>query len=382
MTKMYRVIAGVCILLIIVLVLIIGRNMFSFFRDSRTALETSQPIEESDAATEAATINITISGLDNLLPNILGKTVAEAEDYLGAYNIHLRTAKENFSDQYPTEGTIIAYQKEKIQSGSTLDVSVSKGAETIRFYDPATPEKLDALHAVKCDTLVEALEKRKINYKIQDAFSETVPLGYVISTNKPDTSGTSMLIITRSAGSAGENGMALVPELRTLSEEDALTALENAGLTLDGIDYVPDEHEEKTVIDQSLTPGTVVLKGTTISLTVSSGSDGETSQKSTVADSQGAWYGSINTAVKIGGETSPAADTRRIILIRLCQEIDGAERYTTLQEARSYEAGTELQVVIPNIRGAAGIGKGTVEIVDASNDTVIASYSVNFAPRS
>ena len=152
-------------------------------------------------------------------------------------------------------------------------------------------------------------------------------------------------------------------------------------ITADGV--LPcGEDEADTVIDQSLTPGSVVLKGTTISLTISSGSDGETSQKSTVADSQGAWYGSINTAVKIGGETSPAADTRRIILIRLCQEIDGAERYTTLQEARSYEAGTELQVVIPNIRGAAGIGKGTVEIVDASNDTVIASYTVNFAPRS
>ena len=192
-----------------------------------------------------------------------------------------------------------------------------------------------------------------------------------------------MLIITRSAGSASENGMALVPELRSLSEDDALTALENAGLTLEGIDDVPDEvYEKNTVIDQSLTPGSVVLKGTTISLTVSSGADGETSQKSTTTDSQSAWYGSINTAVKIGGETSPAADTRRIILIRLCQDIDGAERYTTLQEARSYEAGTELQVVIPNIRGAAGIGKGTVEIVDASNDTVIASYTVNFAPRS
>ena len=383
MTRLYRVIAGICILLIIVLVLIIGRNMFSFFRDSRTAIETTQALEESSAASEAATINITISALDNLLPNILGKTVEEAEEYLGAYNIHLRSAKESYSDQYPTEGVIIAYQKEKIQSGSTLDVTVSKGAETIRFYDPTTPEKLDALHAVKCDTLVDALKAREINYKIQDAFSDTVPLGNIISTNKPDTSGSSMLIITRSAGSASENGMALVPELRTLSEEDALTALENTGLTPEGIDYVSDEeYAENTVIDQSLTPGSVVLKGTTISLTISSGSDGETSQKSTVADSQGAWYGSINTAVKIGGETSPAADTRRIILIRLCQEIDGAERYTTLQEARSYEAGTELQVVIPNIRGAAGIGKGTVEIVDASNDTVIASYTVNFAPRS
>ena len=383
MTKIYRVIAGICILLIIVLVLIIGRNMFSFFRDSRTALETSQSIEESSAATEAATINITISALDNLLPNILGKTVEEAEDYLGAYNIHLNAAYSGYSDTYPNEGTIISYEKQNVQSGGELNVTVSKGAKTISFYNPATPDKLDALHFVKCDTLVDALKDREINYKIQDAFSDTVPLGNIISTNKPDTSGTSMLIITRSAGSASENGMALVPELRTLSEDDALTALENAGLTLDSIDYVPDEaHEADTVIDQSLTPGSVVLKGTTISLTVSSGSDGETSQKSTVADSQGAWYGSINTAVKIGGETSPAADTRRIILIRLCQEIDGAERYTTLQEARSYEAGTELQVVIPNIRGAAGIGKGTVEIVDASNDTVIASYTVNFAPRS
>ena len=383
MTKIYRVIAGVCILLIIVLVLIIGRNMFSFFRDSRTALETSQPIEESDAATEAATINITISALDNLLPNILGKTVEEAEDYLGAYNIHLNAVYSEYSDTYPNEGTIISYEKQNVQSGDELNVTISKGAKTINFYNPSTPDKLDALHAVKCDTLVDALKAREINYKIQDAFSETVPLGNIISTNKPDTSGSSMLIITRSAGSASENGMALVPELRTLSEDDALTALENAGLTPDGIDYVPDEaHEADTVIDQSLIPGSVVLKGTTISLTISSGSDGETSQKSTVADSQGAWYGSINTAVKIGGETSPAADTRRIILIRLCQEIDGTERYTTLQEARSYEAGTELQVVIPNIKGAAGIGKGTVEIVDASNDTVIASYTVNFAPRS
>lgn len=383
MTKIYRVIAGVCILLIIVLVLIIGRNMFSFFRDSRTALETSQPIEESDAATEAATINITISALDNLLPNILGKTVEEAEDYLGAYNIRLNAVYSEYSDNYPNEGTIISYEKQNVQSGDELNVTISKGAKTINFYNPATPDKLDALHAVKCDTLVDALKAREINYKIQDAFSETVPMGNIIGTSKPDTSGTSMLIITRSAGSASENGMALVPELRTLSEDDALTALEDAGLTPDGIDYVPDEaHEADTVIDQSLIPGSVVLKGTTISLTISSGSDGETSQKSTVADSQGAWYGSINTAVKIGGETSPAADTRRIILIRLCQEIDGAERYTTLQEARSYEAGTELQVVIPNIRGAAGIGKGTVEIVDASNDTVIASYTVNFAPRS
>ncbi len=381
MTRMYRVIASVCVLLIIVLVLVIGRNMLSFFKNGRTALETTQQIQTSTVETDSTTINITISALDNLLPSILGKTVAEAEEYLNSYNIRLHVKEEEFSDTYPTQGVIIDYQKQNIQNSSTIDVILSKGAKTITFYNPEQPEKLDALHAVKCDTLVEALEKRRINYKIQDEFSETVPMGNVIRTNKPDTSDTSMLIITRSAGSASNQDMVLVPELRTMSEDEALMMLKNVGLTLDAISYVQDENEEEgIVIDQSLAPGTAVTGGTAISISVSSDVEGMTSTKTT-NDSHGAWYGAINTAVKIGGETSPAASNTRIILIRLCQEIDGAERYTTLQEARSYEAGTELQVVIPSIKGAAGVSKGTVEIVDASNDTVIASYSVNFAPR-
>ncbi|HCS67095.1 MAG TPA: serine/threonine-protein kinase, partial [Oribacterium sp.] len=51
MTKLYRLIAAVCVLLIVVLVVIIGRNMLSFLRESKTALETTQATEESSTVT-------------------------------------------------------------------------------------------------------------------------------------------------------------------------------------------------------------------------------------------------------------------------------------------------------------------------------------------
>ena len=380
MTKLYRLIAAVCVLLIVVLVVIIGRNMLSFLRESKTALETTQATEESSTVTEAATINITISALDNLLPNIVGKTVEEAEEYLKAYNVHLKTVKEDYSDKYPTPGVILSYEKEKSGQGNVLDLTLSDGAKTIEFYDPDT-KNLEALHTMKCQSLLDELEKRKITYKVEDEASDTVPKGNVIRTNKPDTSGTSMLIITRSSGTQQVEDPVLVPELHDLELEEAMSTLEDAGLQLEGIDYVESEEGENVVVDQSLTAGTEVSRGTAIRLTVASSTGEPFTTGVLVSGTDNAWYGSINTAVKIGGETSPAASNTRVILIRLCQDIDGTERYTTLQEARSYAAGTELQVVIPSIKGATGVTKGTVEIVDASNDTVIASYSVNFAPR-
>ena len=381
MAKLYRLIAGVCVLLIVVLVVIIGRNMVSFFKDGKTALETTEAMEESSTGAEPATINITISALDNLLPNILGKTVDEAEEYLKAYNVQLKINDGDFySDDYPTPGTIMNYQKEKNQDGNVLDLTISQGPKTIKFYDPNT-KNMDELHSMKCQSLLDELGKRKITYKVEDEVSDTVPKGNVICTNKPDTSGTAMLIITRSSGSAQVDDPVLVPELRNLQLEDAISELENAGLQLGGVDYVESVESEDVVVDQSLTTGTEVPRGTAIRLTVSSSAGNTMTAVTGATGAEDNWYGSINTAVKIGGETSPAASNTRVILIRLCQEIDGTERYTTLQEARSYAAGTELQVVIPSIKGAAGVTKGTVEIVDASNDTVIASYSVNFAPR-
>ena len=71
-----------------------------------------------------------------------------------------------------------------------------------------------------------------------------------------------------------------------------------------------------------------------------------------------------------------------VVSVRLRQDHNGESYYTTLQGARSYPLGTELQVVFSSIKGEAGISSGTVEVVDAQNDTVIAEFPVTFAPES
>ena len=40
-----------------------------------------------------------------------------------------------------------------------------------------------------------------------------------------------------------------------------------------------------------------------------------------------------------------------------------------------------MQLSIGRIKGIAGLSKGTVEVVDAEKDRVLASYDLDFAPE-
>ena len=71
-----------------------------------------------------------------------------------------------------------------------------------------------------------------------------------------------------------------------------------------------------------------------------------------------------------------------MVTVYLRQDINGESRYTTLQSARSYTLGTELQLVFSKIRGADGVSSGIVEVVDAEKDSVLAQYNVSFRPES
>lgn len=373
---------GVCIF---ILVLVIGKNIFNFFHEANTPLETTAAAEVSEEE-KTTEVNITISALETHIQGIIGLTVDEAEDELREYNIHIISSREEYSDRY-NEGVIISYPELNYSSGDTINVTVSKGAQTIIFYDRNNPYDLTALHSTKFSDLEIKLEERNIPYSVTETYSDTVPAGYVISTNKPDTSGTESLKIVVSAG-LNEN-MVNVPELKNFTEQDAITALTLADLLPGNITYLPDESvAEGAVIAQSVKANSVVPKGTAISFSVSVGPDGEASVKtadaetsSSSSDSSEYWYSSINTAVQLGTGTTPGANNTMLVSIRLRQDIDGEEHYKTLQEARSYEIGTELQVVFPRIKGTAGVQFGEVEVVDASTDTVIASFECAFTPE-
>lgn len=70
-----------------------------------------------------------------------------------------------------------------------------------------------------------------------------------------------------------------------------------------------------------------------------------------------------------------------MVSIRLRQDLGGESVYTTLQSARSYEMGTEIQVVFSGIQGATNVSSGTIEVVDAENDVILASFPCQFSPR-
>ncbi len=379
----YRTITIACGICILIIVLIIAKNMISFFRDAHAPLETSTAAVTSEAA-ETSEVSITISALETHLQSIIGLSVEEAQQELREYKIRIEVVKEEYSDRY-NEGVIISYPDGNYSAGDTIKVTVSKGAQTIVFYDKDDPSTLDALHATTIQDMERQLNDRDIQFKVVETYSDTIPEGYIISTNKPDSSGPDPLEIYVSKGL--DANMVNVPDLTGFSEDDAITTLQLLDLIPGDITYMPDQtRAEGKVTGQSVKGGEATLKGSTVNLTVSSGPDGDTgiknsdNQSSNQGSDDDSWYGSINTVVPLGKVSEPGANGTTLVSIRLRQDVNGEERYKTLQRARSYEVGTELQVVFPKIKGEAGVPLGIVEVVDAATDTVIASYVCNFAP--
>ena len=379
-----RIITVICGLAILILVFIIGSNVIDFFSRDNTPLETTNiTVEETE---ETTAVSITISALETRIQGIIGLTVEEAEKELSEYDINIVSSHEEYSDTY-NEGVIISYPDRDYTSGSTIEVTVSKGPQTIVFYSKNDPYDLSSLNQTKLQDLEGSLTERKIPFRVTEEYSDTVAAGYVIRTSKPDSSGPELLEIVVSRGP--NVNIVNVPDLEEYTEKDALTALSLLELTPGNISYLPDNSaEEGIVTGQSIAAGTPVPKGTTISFTVSAGPNGVASVRTvdpediqTNVSDDDAWYSSISTIVSLGDGAEPGSNETMLVSIRLRQDVNGEEHYRTLQDARSYAVGTELQVVFPTIKGEEGIASGVVEVVNASTDTVIASFACAFSPE-
>ncbi|WP_044915992.1 Stk1 family PASTA domain-containing Ser/Thr kinase [Oribacterium sp. FC2011] len=379
-----RIITIICGIAILILVLIIGKNAVEFFTRDTTPLETTAATTEETEETTA--VSITISALETRIQGIIGLTIDEAEDELSEYGIRILSSGAEYSDTY-NEGVIISYPDRDYTAGSTIEVTVSKGPQTIVFYNKNNPYDLSSLNETKFQDIETRLKEREIPYSVTEEYSDTIPAGYVIRTNKPDSSGSEPLEIVVSRGLNAN--VVNVPDLKEYTETDALTTLSLLELTPGNISYLPDNTtEEGIVTGQSIAAGTPVPKGTTISFTVSAGPNGIASVKSvepgeleTIASGNDGWYSSISTTVSLGSGAEPGSSETMLVSIRLRQDVNGEEHYRTLQEARSYAVGTELQVVFPTIKGEEGITSGVVEVVNASTDTVIASFACAFSPE-
>ena len=366
-SNLYKVLAISSVILIVAVFLFLGYKVVGVLRSVRGFAEETETAAESKE--ESTQLAITISALDSLLPEIIGKTIPEAESLLSNYDIQLYSEKEEFSENYE-EGQIISYPNGKYSSNSRIYVTVSKGSKDLEFYDPKNPADLSLLQRTSLVELEAKLRDRGISYSIKEEPSETVESGYVIRTNKASTKEAGNLEITVSSGA--NTKVVLMPDLIGLTEGEAVEQLTAEGLVPGNINYISSGTVEKGyVISQSILSDTYVEEGQIVSFTVSNGPS--TRQNPT----EKAWVSSINQSVSIGSG-GPGVQGTVLVVVYLRQDINGESRYTTIQSARSYALGSEMQLSINRIVGANGVSKGTIEVVDAENDRVLASYDLDF----
>lgn len=198
------------------------------------------------------------------VPDLKGKTLEEAVEILkGKIDYKYET-----KDSDVTEKGIVMEQSiqpgEKIEAGEILILTVSDGPKV--FQVPDVYNRLDE----EAETI---LEEAHLVVKHSFEFNDTVEQGRVIRTeperNTEVKEGDTVTIVL---SSGKEKVMKLVPDIRNLSEKEAIQKLKDQGLAAGTISYKnSDEVEKGLVITQNYSVNKEVEEGTAVDFTVSKG---------------------------------------------------------------------------------------------------------------
>jgi eukaryotic-like serine/threonine-protein kinase len=222
--------------------------------DWSETVEAGLILEQSPLAGEelkqGETIRVRISDgpQPRAVPDLTGKTRGEAQAALDELALAL-TPQDAFHPEIPKDVVVDWTPRDgTVAKGAAITVTFSKGPEPVEV-----PTFLDKVY----DEYQKILEGLGIKTKKEEAFSDKVEAGKVISTN-PSTvvqPGGEMTVIV----SKGPEQVA-VPNLKGLSEDDAAAKLQAAGLRL-GDRFGP---PNRPVFDSSPSAGAKVDKGSTV----------------------------------------------------------------------------------------------------------------------
>lgn len=212
------------------------------------------------------------SGSDaTLMPNLTGKTIAEAEKLLAEYNVTIdENVSEELSDKYDAGEIIETNPKagKSIKDGDVVSVTISKGKYIVLDnYVGMTLEKAqDAISKLNKDVNIEVVVEEEVSSKTK---------GEVIGQNrdkgtKLDPTDQSDLTITLTVS---KGNYIVVGNYLGKSQSEAEAALKKLGFQVT-INTEESEQAEGTVIKQSLSEGYKVDPDDddrSITLTVSAG---------------------------------------------------------------------------------------------------------------
>ncbi len=209
-----------------------------------------------------AVLNIT-NPAEVELPEVVGMSKEEAQKTVEDLKLVFEVASEEFNKDVP-EGYIISQDPTYIadyhvKEGSTVKVVVSKGQEK------TTVPKVVGMKRQEAE---EALEEANLKAEIIEETSKTVEEGYVISQEveaESEAYAGDTIKIHVSTGTGIKQ--VTVENVVGQSETSARTTLEGQGLKVN-VTYVDATTDNGKVTKQSVTAGTTVDEGTTVTLTV------------------------------------------------------------------------------------------------------------------
>ena len=215
-----------------------------------------------------ASIGITLGVLnsgkpkDILLPNFTNLTLDKAKAKAEEVKLNLNVSEEKYDVQIE-EGKIISqdpkYQPNfTVKEGSTVNVVVSKGQEIV---------KVTKLVGKTKDEARKELKDLGLEMEIEEVNSDDVEPGIVIEQDKQE--GEEVL-----AGTKIKLKVSLgiekveVPDLTRLSEDEAKAKITEAKLKWIRTDKIKDSSKGTGVVEQNISPKSMVDKNTEISITI------------------------------------------------------------------------------------------------------------------
>ena len=246
------------------------------------------------------------------MPNLVGKTQAEAEQLANDLGITLEITEVASSDV--EEGKVVSqdpeYTESKIEKGSTIKINVSKGPEETEMVK---------LEGMKIEDARNTAESLGITLDEQTENSDTVEAGIII---RQDTAvGTLVksgdtVVVHISAGVEKVR----VPTVLGMDEGTAVATLKNAGLNPKVTYESNEEEEDGKVISQSIDANAETAKNSNIDIVVNKIVK-EQKTINVIVDVKSIMGSSSSQNTNTANETTEAPETVNVTIL-----IDGAER--------------------------------------------------------
>ena len=295
------------------------------------------------------------------VPDLTGSTPDEARTALNNLKLGYKKGGEEPSDTVEA-GKIVRQETEagsKVDPHTEIVCYISTGTQEVEIPDLENETQTSAEATLKELGLLTQISK---------ANSSSVSIGNVISTDP--AAGTSVktgTTVTLTISTGEGDTAARVPDVRGWAEEDAKSAISEAGLVpvvQNGSDQTVDVGE---VYDQSIAAGTRVDSGTTVTIYVRS----QDAAGETPADEGGTW--------KAEGQAlgQPASYQGGKVKIELVQTDDQGNTYS--DQSMEVE-NPEFPLSISDLTGRPGIATGTVGLYEWIGDSyqIIDQYDVTF----